>query len=396
MTTSSKLLAAAMMVIFTVARAHACACSGIRGESLWDQAEKEEKASAAIFEGALERLTVEWDILNRKPGDWIPADIVEPSAWRDRFPRTLATFRVTRVYKGKLGATVQLHTGMGGGDCAAAYYAGLEYLVYAYEPVSGELWVNLCSPGGWLGSNYVEPELRYLRKQRPLPGDLAVVKYGPLMYRPEEYTRRFNAATGTICGRVVPSAAFQGSESVWIFRAGDAPVGDRASIKSDGTFCSGRLPPGKYYLAFLPFHWVGSVEPVAYYPGVVDRANATLVEVSAGQDRSRLVFSIPQWKAYTIRGFISLDEKSGLRYDQVLVQLVSPDGLVWRGDIIEVRGSFPLPKVKYFRFENVPPGRYIAWASAPGRGWFTRVVDVNVTNHSKLIFLELKHSGVLR
>src|SRR5439155_563017 len=70
---------------------------------------------------------------------------------------------------------------------------------------------------------------------------------------------------------------------------------------------------------------------------------------------------------------------------------VNREGKFWRRQAVDLRGSFPLPKVKYFAFENVLPGRYIACAFVYGGGWFTKIVDVNVTNHQKLIFLELKH-----
>jgi hypothetical protein len=129
-----------------------------------------------------------------------------------------------------------------------------------------------------------------------------------------------------------------------------------------------------------------------YYPGVVDRARATVIEVGAGQVRSDLVFPIPRQKAYTVGGFISTDDKSGLGEDGAFVMLVSQNGRIRRREAVDFRGSLPLPKVKYFSFGNVLPGRYVALAFASGRGWLTRVVEVNVTTHAKLISLELKHS----
>jgi len=135
-------------------------------------------------------------------------------------------------------------------------------------------------------------------------------------------------------------------------------------------------------------------EAAAYHPGVLEREKATPVEAAAGQTRSDLVFPIPKQKDYTVRGFISVDNKTGLDENAASVMLLDPDGRYWRSTRIDFRGALPLPRVKYFSFQNLPPGRYIAFAMVQGPGWFTRVVHVDVTTHAKLIFLELKHSGV--
>ena len=136
------------------------------------------------------------------------------------------------------------------------------------------------------------------------------------------------------------------------------------------------------------------MQSAMYYPGVADRAKATIVEVGAGQVRSNLVFRVPKQEVYTVRGLISTDDKSAMGEDGASVVLVGLDGRFWGNQTVDFRGSFPLPKVKYFTFGNVLPGRYIAYAFASGRGWFTKIVDVNVTTHAKLIFLELKHTKV--
>jgi len=57
----------------------------------------------------------------------------------------------------------------------------------------------------------------------------------------------------------------------------------------------------------------------------------------------------------------------------------------------DFQSSFPLPKVKYFDFENVLPGHYIAYVSVLGEGWHTKKEELSVTTHMKFIFLELVH-----
>jgi hypothetical protein len=289
---------------------------------------------------------------------------------------------------------------MGGGDCGARFETGLNYLVYAYGPSPAELGVDMCSPGGWLGSNYIAPELRQLRKEPPLVDDLAPVDYwtpAAVARRDrerEEFLGRYTAATGQICGRVSPGAAIDGERGrvAFLSTAGHSPYGSSvAEVDREGKFCSERLGPGGYYLYFVRGLWGRNLESATYYPGVVDPPKATVLEVGAGQVRSDLVFQVPKQEAYTIRGFLSTDEKSGIGEDGASVMLVGRDGQVWRHEAVDFRGSLPLPKVKYFAFENVPPGRYIAYALVSGRGWLTKIVDVTVATHAKLIFLELKH-----
>lgn len=58
---------------------------------------------------------------------------------------------------------------------------------------------------------------------------------------------------------------------------------------------------------------------------------------------------------------------------------------------VDFRGFFPLPRVRYFSIAEVPPGRYVAYASVAGQGWGTKRVDVSVTTHMKFVYLELAH-----
>jgi hypothetical protein len=93
-----------------------------------------------------------------------------------------------------------------------------------------------------------------------------------------------------------------------------------------------------------------------------------------------------------VRGFISTSDKSGLGVQNVSPALVSLDEITYQTPYIQninFQGSFPLPKVKYFNFENVLPGRYLAYASVLGQGWYTKKVEVTVTTHMKFIALEL-------
>lgn len=376
----------------------ACSCGGIPGRTPWDTAEKEARWAKAIFEGRPVRFAVDWNILNARPGDLVGAGFQASEKLNDSQPRMVITWQVKRVYKGRLGAKVQVRTGMGGGDCGEQYAVGLDYLVYAFEASTGELVVNMCSPGGWLGSNYLITELRYLRKDRPLPSDLAPSeRWTPAAVagrnrEREEFTRRYAAATGQICGVVSPVPDGESERVAFLPVAGSSPLGrSSAEVRRDGRFCSDRLGPGEYYVYLAGGPWSGDLERSVYYPDVTDREQAAIVQVRTGQVRSDLVFHVHTQTSYTVRGLISIDDKSRMGDDVTFVLLVDPDGKIWRRQAVDFRGLFPLPRIKYFSFEDVPPGRYIACALTSNQDLFTRVASVNVTNHSKLVWLELRH-----
>jgi hypothetical protein len=378
----------------------ACSCGGSWARTAWVTAQKEAERSDVIFEATPERFKVQWNGLTAKSGDLIRIDLGDPASWESG-PRVLITLRVKRVYKGTLGTTADIWTGMGGGDCGTHYDTGLDYLVYASRTKSGELAVSICSPGGWLGSNSVLPKLRYLRKEHPLPSDLTTLDYRtPSAVKRsdqerEEFIKRYTAATGQICGVVNPTTVLGDETKTVAFlpTIGYSPYwGLSAEVDRDGKFCSDRLGPGQYYLYFTRRQWHGKSESALYYPGVAEREKAKVVTVGAGQV-SNLVFRTPPQKTYAVRGFVTTDEKTSIGKNEVIVMLISPDWRKWGWEKVDFTGSLPVPKTKYFNFGSVPPGRYIAFAVGPGPGWLTRIAEVDVTTHAKLIFLALKHTN---
>jgi hypothetical protein len=398
---------AALACIAAIAAAQACACScgsNIHGKNSWEVAKLETEGATVIFEGTPERFELQWSLLNSKDGELIPAELFAAKSGQ---PRMLVTFRVQTKYKGGLGPEVVLNTGLGGGDCGAVFSTGLTYLVYAYGANLDSLQVSMCSPGGWIGNKTVAADLRYVMKEHPTSSDLEPYRPStPALYADqeaqpkrdsEEPQKQYAAVTGTICGAVIAEKATDGNNGLVSFlsTAGYSPfTNSTASVNPDGSFCSNRLGPGKYYLHFTKVS-NGSLTSAAYYPGVSERTHAATIEISAGQTLSGVTFKIPVQKGYSVRGIISADDKSQLGPNEVYVSLLSLDGRPYPTSYrqaVDFQGSFPLPKVKYFDFENVLPGRYIAYVSVLGQGrWYTKKEEVNVANHMEFISLELFH-----
>jgi len=400
-----RLVVFACLLAFAPKSVLACQCGSlIHGKTPWEVAKLEAESSVAIFEGTPQRLELQWGLWDAKDGELVPANIdgSGPSSW----PHMLVTFRVQRAYKGELGAEVQMRTGLGGGDCGARFAPGVTYLLYGSGPSLRELVVNMCSPGGWTGSKDVETNLRYLRKERPILADLIRFKHWTELSQKEltereeqrqrnlkEWEKKYAAVTGRICGTVIRdhpenrhpvNISFLSTEG---YSPVDHPV---AQVNQDGSFCSERLGPGKYYLHFTRASDDGALSAL-YYPGCVEREKATAIAVSAGQDQPGLVFKFPKQDTYSVRGFISTDDKSGLTENNVSIKLVNLDGdrQTWYGQTVDFRGPFPLHKTKYFKFENVVPGRYIAYATVSGGNWLTKKVELKVSTHMKFISLEL-------
>ena len=64
---------------------------------------------------------------------------------RDGYPARVYTFTATRWRKGKPRRTVEVETGMGGGDCGTDFPHGRTYTVYAHRIDAGRLRTDICS-----------------------------------------------------------------------------------------------------------------------------------------------------------------------------------------------------------------------------------------------------------
>jgi hypothetical protein len=385
----------------------ACQCSGsnFNFNTGWEAAKIETDGSNAIFEGTPERFEVKWSVFSAKVGTGIPTENYARPDLTD-WPKMIVTFRVQRIYKGDLGPETRIETGLGGGDCGAVYTPGLTYLIFTRSTPSGVPSVSMCSPGGWIGNEHRATELRYLRSERPIAIDLTPPRrIDPKQYAAheeerkreyEEYQTRYAAVTGEICGKVIAENAKDGNAGVisFLFAGGFSPFEKPImNVGADGSFCSGRLGPGKYFLYF-DGHRDDDPTYAAYYPGVSDKGNAATLEVHAGEKLSGITFKVPAQETYSVRGLLWIYGNAHIGSEQTSIQLVNLDAVsfpIARSLKIDFEGSSTLPKIKYFHFENVPPGRYTAYVDMLGQGWRTKKEEIVVTHHMKFISLELVH-----
>jgi 5-hydroxyisourate hydrolase-like protein (transthyretin family) len=61
------------------------------------------------------------------------------------FPRRRVVFAIERAFRGVQDATVEVTTGMGGGDCGYEFKDGQRYVVYAHRSSDGRLVTGICT-----------------------------------------------------------------------------------------------------------------------------------------------------------------------------------------------------------------------------------------------------------
>ncbi len=367
----------------------------MRYKNLRERAENRAKGYTAIFEGRVKRISLNLPAVTAKIGDVISAD--DPYSYTNAREMVRVDLDVSRVYRGTNTREFTVYTGFGGGDCGARFSTGTDYLVYAAGSDLNHLSVSMCSPGGVIGSERTEADLRFLRGEKPTAADLAPWKSESLISKSEQEKRykeaiRFREqATGKICGKVNRDEG-----EITFFAQAGSSFGDApwAHFNGDGTFCSDALGPGAYYLLYTKRSEHGPSEAI-FYPNATDRSGAKLVDIQAGQTRNDIVFNVSPQSSYSVRGLISTNDKSNLDSESVSVVLIPADAPV-RSAVharsIDFSTSLPLPKTKYFSFDHVPPGRYFVWVNVMRKGWYTKKTEVTVTNHSKFITLELTHN----
>ena len=126
----------------------ASACSCVPPGSVQEETDR----STRVFVG---RVTHTEERSAKMENGWLASAILwikglfgaSPPPDHQYYPHMLVTFEVIEWFKGQAAPDVELHTGMGGGDCGYFFETGMTYVVYAHG-IDGDLGASICSLTG--------------------------------------------------------------------------------------------------------------------------------------------------------------------------------------------------------------------------------------------------------
>jgi hypothetical protein len=370
-------------LLITVRSASACMCMSlappdvktVRDIAIWET--KKGNGILAVFEGKVEKQEVQEGglsplstILSISPGG----------------THRIVTFAVSRAYRGKAQGQVVLSTGLGGGDCGYDFDTGAEYLVYAYN-VEGGLYTDSCT-----ATRPVEEAgaaIRYLRGEPPTVDDLL---------DEEEYGRKvLSQRTGKVCGRVAmangrPLAG--GMVHMSEEREPGLPLkmaSDPNLSKPDGSFCVTGISPGRYLLTAEDYDFDRGIRWMGFYPTATSHAEATPIEVKAGDKLTGLRFAVRKQNLVRVHLRVVTSNGTPIPWQSLGVAIESVDH-----DSLAYHGGHELDQNGSYDPGLVPPGHYwvrsyLRWGEAPGESFkwqmAKKAVDINKDTE---VVLELK------
>lgn len=366
------------LVIFLTAAAFPCSCvpppppNGVH-MSLRDLAARRSERADLIFEGVPDRVRVVWSHDKDKPGDLVPASF--------DLPQREYTFKVARTYKGAHADQAKITTGFGMGDCGELFRADVTYVIYADREDDGSFSTSICSGDFEVKADDVA--LRYLRGEPALPSDL----------QPPSPDEKWTPPTNTskVCGSVIGGGR-KSDDNVNLFLSRQDKLGltveDGTDLEDDGTFCFDSVDPGTYVLATI-ITSENSATALTYYPGVATAAEATPIDVHAGDQISKLVVAFPKPSSTEVTGRV-VPQNAALPTEGVAVMLIgNTDFPMMPGLMVPVNSD------STFKFEHVRPGHYELMAivdddSEVGTSkWLTRKVAIDVSDSVSGIQLDL-------
>jgi hypothetical protein len=318
--------------------------------------------SDVIFEGTVDRIEVNWTVRDAKVGDLMPANLDEPYI--------LVSFADSHFYRGTAAKNMTVRTGLGLGDCGFPFEAGKQYLVFASREKSGEITTSICSGTALYGRS--QANLAYLRGE-PVPEVSGGSRAIP---------------GGKVCGTVVREGTdftdaqllFIPAEAKYAIPHGEAELDDK------GSFCATDLAPGQYQLLFMDGS-ESALTSFLFFPGVIDRSEATTIAIKSGQVVSDLVFRAPTQAKFSVSGAVHLPANSRMPSDyKVALFGAEPSSFML---VYAVQGIEP---GRQFVFPGVLPGKY--WAlvlvdSEDAPTWLTRKTEFTVTGAITGLSLEL-------
>lgn len=294
-------LASLLVTLVSAARAEACSCM-MPGPPCQEFGE-----ASAVFVGTVTGVVSK--PLKTPDGD-------EEPGWATRTFK----FTVTEAFSGVEGTTVEVSTGLGGGDCGYTFARGASYLVYASRSKDGTLGTSICS------------------RTRPAPGateDLAFLR--GLAGRPPGVT---------VSGRVVRRDDEGTGEGEKVGLAGMRLAvegeGVRRELVTDaaGRYSLSGLKPGKYKITLRA------------PDGLTDQRPEREVQVA---DRGCAVEDFHVFDNGRINGRVT--DAEGKSTARMTVALVNADA----GDADRQKSSIltSLDEEGHYKFEGLPAGRYL-------------------------------------
>jgi hypothetical protein len=366
-----------------------CSCGGLPGKNRWEVAKRWAESGGTIFEGRVIAVKLHMKVLEANEGDWIPAGF-EPSYTDDSRPYTSATIEVTRSYSRDLGKTVEVRSGLGGGDCGFQFEVGEDYIVFAGGN-SSVLWTSICSATARVSDNTTE--LRYLRGQQPTSDDLEpfwAYRNSNKPVPPHTPPRR---PTGSICGEI--KGIRPGDPGFMQFQSATGTLGFPrtwdARLDENGHFCSEPLKPGRY-IAFYEKSIDGlDVATRTYFPGTTVRKQAQEINVQDGQTE-QANFRAFWLRTQSVDIYVGANDIDKASLELAQAMLIRLDGESLMSGYSEI---FPQNRwmkwMKRVRISHVLPGRYAVFIMA-GRDLMMQKRIIMVADRSQSILVKLKRN----
>jgi hypothetical protein len=303
---------------------------------------------------------------------------------------TVATIRVSVTYRGDKQKTVNVITGVGGGDCGVEFKSEEEYLIFAERGPRGNLYTEIC-----LGTDLLK---RSVSERRILGGE---TKKAPAQENNAASMVK-SLAGGKICGRVIfPSGTTPRYTTVYAWDTrivfmfptlGRYAAGaEQAEVSASGSYCLSDLDRGQYWVAAKADFTRG--EPGAHYLGFFrDGSNideAIPVEIKDRTVTGDIDFPLRAVTVASVKVRFLTPEGKPADLDGKTPVLFNLDGNLVAQVVLAGGPEVDVDSEGFARFENIPPGHYrlvVMSESGPVEG-ATRELSVDAKDVNVVVAL---------
>ncbi|HEY3770736.1 MAG TPA: hypothetical protein VGN44_18825 [Candidatus Angelobacter sp.] len=324
-----------LFLVFITQAAMACKCAPPPPNSDWF--EWQLRGNSAVFSGTVESIQITGRPLRPVAGETVDARI-----------GLIVSFSAVHGYRGEVGTTIRVETGIGNGDCGFDFQRDRSYLVFAEQDGKGHLTTGICS--GTLLLKAAGRLIELLGGTPSLPEQTSDSQ--------PDNTQEEN--DGQICGRisVTTKKKIETAGQIAVWRVEDEDIAefrsDIVDIEPDGNYCVDNLPPGRYIVqAMRELDDWANWRLMAYYPGVLKRSAASFVGVDTKSKTIHANFSLVEQHLYTVHGYLR-----GAPLNKP-IQIFLMGGSLNSFALIE---PVELGPNGSFEFASVPSGHYTAFA----------------------------------